>query len=44
MAPHQAEFRTAGKVEIKKMWRLQEMDTHFFHTTLAKRTSVLKEA
>jgi hypothetical protein len=39
MALSAAVNRTKGKVEIKKMRRLRpRVDTHFFNTTLAKRT------
>lgn len=41
MALSAAVNRTKGKVEIKKMRRLRpKVDTHFFNTTLAKRTRV----
>ena len=41
MALSAAVNRTKGKVEIQKMRRLRpSADTHFFNTTLAKRTRV----
>jgi hypothetical protein len=41
MALSAAVNQTKGKVEIQKMRRLRpKVDTHFFNTTLAKRTRV----
>lgn len=40
MVHHQDQSKNKGKVQIKKMWRLQNLDTHFFDTTLAKRTRI----